>query len=112
MSLVGVAIAATIKEAAAGHVPHVVQTDNNTYVSWQAFQPCWNIKPIRDSMQMYNINVCQLFRTRRQQQSPGPMPRLARQRHGCPANQPIQKKSGPFSRRIFAKHTALNPLLR
>ena len=81
MSLVGVAIAATIKETAAGDVPHVVQTNNNTYVSWQAFQPCWNIKPIRYSMQMYNINVCQLFRTRRQQQSPGPMPRLARQRH-------------------------------
>src|SRR5437763_16183628 len=40
MSRLGVAIAATIKETAAGDMPQLVQTNKNTYGIGQAFQTC------------------------------------------------------------------------
>ena len=60
-----VKIAAAIKEAAASHMPHIVDADDDAHSARQLLQPSRNIKPVRYGMQMYNINVCQFSRTRR-----------------------------------------------
>jgi hypothetical protein len=60
-----VKIATAIKEAAASHMPHVMDADDDAHSARQFVQPSRNIKPVRNGMQMYNINVCQFFRARR-----------------------------------------------
>ena len=79
--MVGVAIAATIKKAASGHVPHIVDADNDGHCARQRLQPTGNVEPVGHRVQMDNVNIFQFLACRRWQKPASPMPRLARERH-------------------------------
>src|SRR5205085_667929 len=62
IDVAGVSVAATVKKAASGDVPHVVNADHNTYSSWQRLQPMRNIKPVSHRVKVHHLNLIQLFR--------------------------------------------------
>ena len=103
MCLVGIAIASTIKEAASGHMPHIVDADNDTNSARQRLQPMRNVKPVGYRVQMDHVDSIQLLRRRWNRQPPRPVPRLSGQGNIRPANHAIQERSAAFSQwRIFA----------
>src|SRR5262249_48816787 len=56
MWLLGIAIAPMIKEAASGHMPHIVDADNDTNSARQHLQPMRNVKPVGYRVQMDHVN--------------------------------------------------------
>src|SRR6266498_2128040 len=54
--LVGVAIASTIKKAAAGHVPHIVDADHDTHSARQRLEPTRNVEPVGYRVQMDHVH--------------------------------------------------------
>src|SRR5262249_389709 len=50
-------MAPAIKETTAREMPHIVQSDDNTYPAWQFLQPTGNIKPICHGVYMHQIET-------------------------------------------------------
>src|SRR5436190_24316461 len=75
--LLGVTIAATIKKAASGQVPHIMDADNDADCERQRLQPLRNVEPIGHRVKMHHIHSFQLLTSRRTQQPPRSVPRLS-----------------------------------
>ena len=65
LCLVGVPIASAIEKAASGHVPHIVDADNDAHSSRQRRQPTGNVEPIGHRVKMHHIHSCQILGRRR-----------------------------------------------
>ena len=75
--LPGVPIAATIKKAASGHVPHIVDTDHDADSARQCLHQLRNVEPIGHRVKMHHIHSFQIRGRWRRQQSQRSVPRFS-----------------------------------